>query len=97
MTFAGGADFALPRGGVVHSANIAPDLKTGIGSWSREASIGRCQAFRPARNKPAPVADGNFNTVMPWTMYAGMTDQDLAAIYAYLRTVKPMAHDVKIF
>jgi hypothetical protein len=34
---------------------------------------------------------------MPWTMYAGMTDEDLGAIYSYLRTVKPVAHDVKTF
>jgi mono/diheme cytochrome c family protein len=97
MTFAGGMDFPLPRGGVVHSANISPDMKTGIGAWTREVFVARFQAFRPEQNKPAPVADGAFNTIMPWTMYAGMTDEDLGAIYAYLRTVKPVAHEVKSF
>ena len=28
---------------------------------------------------------------MPWTMYAGMSEQDLGAIYDYLRTVPPIA------
>jgi len=96
MELAGGMDFALPRGGVVHSANITPDPKTGIGAWSRDAFISRFQNFRPGQPQPK-VAPGEFNTVMPWTMYAGMSDEDLGAIYAYLRTVKPIAHQVKLF
>ena len=96
MEFAGGKDFPLPRGGVVHSANITPDAKTGIGAWTRDAFISRFQNFRPGQPQPQ-VAPGEFNTVMPWTMYAGMTDEDLGAIYTYLRTLKPIPHDVKIF
>jgi hypothetical protein len=34
------------------------------------------------------------NTAMPWTQYAGMTREDLGAIYAYLRSVKPVTHRV---
>ena len=34
------------------------------------------------------------NTAMPWTQYAGMTREDLGAIYTYLRTVKPVTHRV---
>mgnify|MGYP001318790820 CR=1 FL=1 len=34
---------------------------------------------------------------MPWTMYAGMTEEDLNAIYSYLRTVKPVRHEVEKF
>lgn len=96
MEFAGGMEFALPRGGVVHSANITPDAKTGIGAWSREAFISRFENYRPDEPQPQ-VTPGEFNTVMPWTMYAGMTDEDLGAIYAYLRTVKPIQNGVKIF
>lgn len=96
MEFAGGMDFTLPLGGVVHSANITPDQKTGIGAWSRDAFISRFQNFRPGQPQPK-VAPGEFNTVMPWTMYAGMTDQDLGAIYDYLRTVKPIPHEVNHF
>ena len=41
------------------------------------------------------VAPGKFNTVMPWTMYAGMTDEDLGAIYDYLQTAKPVSNVAK--
>jgi len=34
---------------------------------------------------------------MPWTMYAGMTEEDLGAIYEYLRTVKPVNNVVEKF
>jgi hypothetical protein len=34
---------------------------------------------------------------MPMTAYAGMTREDLAAIYAYLRTIKPVTNRVEKF
>jgi hypothetical protein len=34
---------------------------------------------------------------MPWTMYARMTEEDLAAIYVYLQTVKPIENTVNKF
>ncbi|MEO7989105.1 MAG: c-type cytochrome [Chryseolinea sp.] len=43
------------------------------------------------------VKPGEYNTIMPWTMYAYMTEQDLRAIYAYLRTVKPVKNSVVKF
>jgi hypothetical protein len=43
------------------------------------------------------VARGEFNTIMPWTMYARMTEEDLAAIYVYLQTVKPIENTVNKF
>jgi hypothetical protein len=42
----------------------------------------------------APVKDGR-NTGMPWYVYAGMTDEDLGAIYAYLRTLPPVENRVE--
>jgi hypothetical protein len=38
-----------------------------------------------------------YNTIMPWTMYARMTDEDLSAIYAYIRTLKPVKNAVTKF
>jgi hypothetical protein len=29
------------------------------------------------------------DTEMPWTAYSGMTDADLGAIYAFLKTLPP--------
>ncbi|HEV8240069.1 MAG TPA: cytochrome C [Thermoanaerobaculia bacterium] len=87
MEFAGGHDF-----GTVRSANITPDEVTGIGGWSREAFVSR---FRSYANGSAPIAAGDNNTVMPWLLFAGMKDEDLGAIYDYLRTVKPVNHAVE--
>ena len=44
-----------------------------------------------------PVKPGEFNSIMPWTMYAGMTEEDLSAIFAYLQTVAPIANQVTKF
>jgi hypothetical protein len=32
--------------------------------------------------------------IMPWHTYRGMTDEDLAAMFAYLKTLKPVHHRV---
>ena len=45
------------------------------------------------RDKPTP---GHL-TAMPWRSYAGMTDEDLGAIYDYLKTVKPVPGVVNPF
>ena len=34
------------------------------------------------------------NQIMPWNTYRGMTDEDVAAVYAYLKTLKPVRHHV---
>jgi mono/diheme cytochrome c family protein len=98
MSFAGGFVFPLPWG-TVRSANITPDIETGIGTWSKAQFIGKFKNFdsETARHivmKP-PYSEAYYNTVMPWTMFAGMTEEDLGAIYSYLRTVAPVAHKVQ--
>jgi mono/diheme cytochrome c family protein len=87
MEFAGGRDF-----GFVRSANITPDGLTGIGGWTKEAFVARFKGF--AGGAPA-VGPGDPNTVMPWTLFAGMTEEDLGAIYDYLRTVPAKRHAVE--
>ena len=39
----------------------------------------------------------DFATVMPWSVYAGMTDDDLSAIYEYLMSREPVKHKVVKF
>ncbi len=34
---------------------------------------------------------------MPWTLYAGMKEEDLGAIYDYLRSIKPVYNKVTVF
>ena len=45
----------------------------------------------------ARVEPGEYNTIMSRLMYAGMTEEDLGAIYDYLRTLEPVTHPVEIF
>ena len=94
--FSGGREFQLPFG-IVRSANITPDKTTGIGKWSEEKFLARFAEFDSIHYQPGMLDSTDANTVMPWTMYAGMKRSDLKAIYAYLRTVKPIEHDVLHF
>ena len=97
MYLAGGNSFALPTGGVVTSANLTPDKETGLGSWSKEMFIQRFKHPEQPHNKRLPVTENAFNTIMPWESISGMTEEDLGAIYDYLRTVKPVNNQVKKF
>ncbi len=97
MELAGGFEFPMPHGGVARSANITPDKETGIGSWNEEAFLQRFKIYADSAYKPIDVKDGEFNTVMPWTRFGTMKTEDLKAIYAYLRTVKPVKNQVTKF
>lgn len=95
--FAGGRAFQMPDGSVVTSTNITPDMETGIGNYTKEAFVQRFKMYADSAYVAPRVAPGEFNTIMPWTMYGTMTTEDLGAIYAYLRTVKPMKNSVVKF
>lgn len=95
MDFSGGWLLAGPWGRVV-SANISPDPDTYIGRASRDEFIGRFKSFE-SYGEDSPVAPPGKNTVMAWTRYAGMTKEDLGAIYDYLKTVKPIKKKVDSF
>lgn len=97
MDLAGGMEFKDPMLGTMRSANITPEGDTGIGAWERAYFIGRFKEYADSSKSHIAVARGEANTVMPWTMYAGMTEEDLSAIFSYLRTVKPVRHEVEKF
>lgn len=92
--FGGDFEFKLPDGATVHSANITPDMETGIGKMTKEQFIARFKAYEPGKYQPAAVKSGEPNTLMPWTKFAGMKEEDLSAIYDYLRTVKPIKRTI---
>ncbi|MFM8536077.1 MAG: c-type cytochrome [Acidimicrobiia bacterium] len=96
MDFAGGMEFT-ETGYRARSANITPDADTGIGSWTEPQFIDRFKAFETANTAVLSEAERRQNTPMPMTAYAGMTREDLGAIYAYLRTVKPVINRVEKF
>lgn len=97
MDFAGGMAFTPNGVGLVHSANITPDAGTGIGTWTEEQLLDKFRAFRGAPPRTLQGAERLQNTEMPWTDYSGMTDDDLRAIYAYLRSLKPVVNRVEKF
>ncbi|MES2419041.1 MAG: c-type cytochrome [Bacteroidota bacterium] len=90
--FGGGTEFQFPQG-KVRSPNITPDATSGIGSWTKESFIQRFKMFAAADYK-SPKVGGGINTPMPWTMYGGMKDPDLGAIYSYLKSLKPIKNEV---
>lgn len=94
MELAGGRRLPVPGGTWVVSSNITPDPTTGIGAWSRETFTARFRAFASAEARSAAVPPGGPNTSMPWTAFAGMTDEDLGAIYAWLMTQAPVVNPV---
>jgi len=97
LVFSGGREFKFPDGSVVRSSNITTDHETGIGRWTKEQFMARFKAFGDSSYVAPSVNPGDFNTIMPWTMYSKMTDDDLASIYAYLQTVGPVKNKVSVF
>lgn len=91
MNFAGGFVFSFPKN-ITRSANITPDNETGIGLWKKEDFIARFKTY-----KTHSVGNSDFKTRMPWDEYSGMTENDLGAIYDYLRTLKPIQNKVEHF
>lgn len=71
--------------GVSFAANLTSDV-TGIGNWKEENFI---KSIREGKLKGL---DGSRPLLppMPWFVYKNMTDDDLKAIFAYLKTVKPV-------
>lgn len=97
QAYSGGREFSFPDGTVIRSSNISPDMETGLGRWTEEQFIQRFKIYGDTSITLPDVKPGEFNTIMPWTMYANMEREDLAAIYNYLRSVKPIAHEVEKF
>ena len=97
VIFGGGREFQFPDGSTVVSSNISPDKETGIGTWSNEVFVQRFKAYADSTYVSENVAAGEFNTIMPWTMYGQMEPEDLEAIYTYLKTVTPISNKVVKF
>ncbi len=95
MAFAGGMAFERPGYGTVRSANLTPHQETGLGAWTEEDFVARFAAG--AGDHGAPIPPGTMNTVMPWDEYAGMREDDVRAMWAWLQTLPPVDHEVVRF
>lgn len=74
--------------GVSFTANLTPDMETGLGRWTERDFI---QTIRTGRHK------GRGRGVlppMPIMVYNNFSDADLKAIFAYLRTIPPVRNQV---
>jgi hypothetical protein len=96
QSLAGGHDFFM-GGFIVRAANISPDVETGIGSWSEEQFIARFREYQGEAGRSIPLGEEGYNSLMPWTMYADMTDADLGAIYTFLMQSEPRSNAVTIY
>ncbi len=72
--------------GVSYASNLTPDPATGL--WSEDVFI---SAMRTGKHRGIgrPILPP-----MPWQTLAKATDEDLKAIYAYLRTLPPVFNQV---
>ncbi|HEX8407341.1 MAG TPA: diheme cytochrome c-553 [Thermoanaerobaculia bacterium] len=79
--------FAGPWG-VSYTANLTPDRLTGIGIWDEKMFF---NTLRTGRHwgVSRPILPP-----MPWQNIGQSTDEDLSAIYAYLRSIKPIRNHV---
>jgi mono/diheme cytochrome c family protein len=92
--FGGGREFPFPDGSVVRSANISSDNDTGIGGWDKETFVSLFRAHSDSVTLHTKLNPGDFNSIMPWTMYGKMEEEDLNAIFAYLKTVPAIKNEV---
>ena len=82
--YAGGRGLPTPFG-TIYATNITPDPATGIGLWSQEA-------FRRAMHEGIGRDGRHLYPACPYDHFTRVTDEDVAAIYAYLMSLKPVRH-----
>lgn len=74
--------------GTSFAANLTPDMETGIGGWTAQVFI---QAMRTGKHLGV---GRDILPPMPWYNLARLSDDDLQAIFAYLRTLPPVKNAV---
>lgn len=80
VAFAGGVRFDTPYG-AIYSPNITPDNETGIGRWAP-------QDLRLAMHEGLAPGGRHLFPAFPYDFFTKVSDNDVDAIYAYLRTLK---------
>ncbi|HET9057952.1 MAG TPA: diheme cytochrome c-553 [Chitinophagaceae bacterium] len=75
--------------GISYAANLTPD-STGLGTWKEE------QFIKSLREGKFKGLDGTRPVMppMPWISIRNFTDNELKAIFAYLKTIKPVKNAV---
>ena len=78
----GGLPFRTPFG-TIYSTNITPDPLTGIGNWSE------IDFLNSLRHGVRPDGD-HLYPAFPYTAYTKASDDDILAMFAYLKSIKPV-------
>lgn len=76
--------------GVSFAANLTPDAQTGIGAWTEEIFV------RAMKNGLHVGAGRPILPPMPYMGLAGLSDEDLKSVFAYLKSVKPISNKVPV-
>ena len=85
--FSGGRPFDLGPLGVVLTSNLTSDEETGLGAWTdEEIEVAIRTGVAPDGRQAFPV--------MPYIAYNGMSDDDMAALIAYLRSLEPFERPI---
>ncbi|KAA9340163.1 c-type cytochrome [Adhaeribacter soli] len=76
--------------GISYASNLTPDKETGIGNWQEEQFTralkeGKYHGLENSRTLLPP---------MPWPNYKNFTDEELRAIFTYLKSIKPVKNVV---
>jgi mono/diheme cytochrome c family protein len=74
--------------GISYTANLTPDKATGLGEWTEQ------QFVETIRNGRRQGRGREILPPMPWPAFKNLNDADLKAMFAYLRTIKPIENKV---
>ena len=80
--------FRVPFG-VVYAANLTPDVQTGSGAWTEELFLKMFRTGKHLGGAGRPILPP-----MPWTVFIRQPDEDLKAVFAYLRSLPPLRNAV---
>jgi len=88
LLLAGGNEMQVSESVKIITPNISPDDEFGIGSWSKEDFIDRFKEYEEFE-----LSEPENNTVMPWSYFAGLSEEDLSAIFDFIQSVPPINVD----
>jgi hypothetical protein len=73
---------------MTYSVNLTPDKNTGLGIWTEDMFV---KAIKTGKHMGT---SRDIQPPMPWQDYRNATDEDLKAVFAYLRSVPPIVNRV---
>lgn len=79
--------------GISYAANLTPDSVTGIGMWTEEAFV------KTLRTGKHLGQDGGRPIMppMPWESIGALTDEDLKALFTFLKALPPVKNQVHAY